>query len=476
MSDKFVSRRRFLVGADVIVGSGLAAACGAPTSPAAPTQGQAAPAAAPTQAQAAAPTTTAAAAATSAPAVKTSPSGVFRYAIDNDTETRKPVVEAFLAKNYPNVKPQFEVTPEGYFEKLLSQIAAKNPPDLAYIHESRFLDFASQGALQPLDPYMAKQPLIDGNEKYGLDILKNNNNYKGNWYTMPIGMAYLFIRYNKTMFEQAGVPLPTPSWTWDDLKSAAAKLTKDTGDVNAKQWGWIGWDPSWMPSWWPLMQSYGAFHYNDDRSQCILNNAAGVQVLDYMRSTWADKVSPTPAAKTQLASGTLKLFEGGLAAMDYVLSPNVISSLKNIADKFEMGIEEFPSGPKGQFVRTGGSSMSIPVGAKNPDLAWEVLRFMIGDEQANKDAATYMDGNPLVRLDYALKYNVPEGPLADKMKTIMTDSFQKHGTVVQYGPVGEYTSIVTATMDKLASGEMTAQQAADDIANQTNKLLKEKQG
>jgi multiple sugar transport system substrate-binding protein len=474
MSDTFVSRRRFLVSAVVIVGSGLAAACGAPTAPAAPTQGQAAPAAAPTQSQAAAAPTTAAA--TSAPATKTSPSGVFRYAIDNDTETRKPVVEAFLAKNYPNVKAQFEVTPEGYFEKLLSQIAAKNPPDLAYIHESRFLDFASQGALQPLDPFMAKQPLIDGNDKYGLDILKNNNNYKGMWYTMPIGMAYLFVRYNKTMFEKAGVPLPSPSWTWDDLKSAAAKLTKDTGDVNAKQWGWIGWDPSWMPSWWPLMQSYGAFHYNDDRSQCILNNAAGVQVLDYMRSTWADKVSPTPAAKTQLASGTLKLFEGGLAAMDYVLSPNVISSLKNIADKFEMGIEEFPSGPKGQFVRTGGSSMSIPVGAKNPDLAWEVLRFMIGDEQANKDAATYMDGNPLVRLDYALKYNVPSGPLADKMKSIMTEGFQKHGTVVQYGPVGEYSNIVRATMDKLASGEMTAQQAADDIASQTNKLLKEKQG
>ena len=31
-----------------------------------------------------------------APAVKTSPGGVFRYAIDNDTETRKPVVEAYL--------------------------------------------------------------------------------------------------------------------------------------------------------------------------------------------------------------------------------------------------------------------------------------------------------------------------------------------------------------------------------------------
>jgi len=371
---------------------------------------------------------------------------------------------------------QFEVTPEGYFEKLLSQIAAKNPPDLAYIHESRFLDFASQGALQPLDDYMAKMPLIDGNDKYPLETLKRNNWYKGKWYTMPIGMAFLFVRYNKTMFDKAGVAPPNEKWTWDDLKKSAAALTKDSGDGNSKQWGWIGWEPGWMPSWWPLMQSYGAFHFNDDLSQCILNNPAGVQVLDYMRSTWADKVSPTPAARTQLLAGTVKLFEGGQAAMDYVLSPNVISSLKNIGDKFEMGIELFPSGPKGQFVRAGGSSMSIPVGAKNPDLAWEVLRNMIGDEESNKVAATYLDGNPLVRLDYVLKYNVPEGKLADKMKSIITDGFQKDGTVVQYAPIGEYSTIVGATMDKLAAGQVTAQQAADEIATQANKLIKEKQG
>ena len=240
MSEKLVSRRAFLATTAFAITGGLIAACSAPAPPAST---PAPPAAAPTAAgqSAVAPTTGA--------AVKTSPSGVFRYAIDNDTETRKPVVEAFLAKNYPNLKAQFEVTPEGYFEKLLSQIAAKNPPDLAYIHESRFLDFASQGALQPLDDFMAKSPLIDGNDKYGLDIVKRNNSYKGHWYTMPIGLAYLFIRYNKTMFQQAGVPLPTENWTWDDFKRSAAALSKDAPDGKSRQWGYIGWDPSWMPSW-----------------------------------------------------------------------------------------------------------------------------------------------------------------------------------------------------------------------------------
>lgn len=483
--------RRWFLGTAVTASVSLVAACGGASAPsAAPTAGGGAPPpAAPTSAVAAAPTQAsvatpaqpssgaAAAAAPTQTAPKTAVSGTFRYAIDNDTETRKPVVEAFLQKNYPNVKAQFEVSPQGYFEKLLSQIAARTPPDLGYIHESRFLDFASQGALQPLDPFTTKLPLIDGNGQYPLDILKPNNWYQGKWYTMPIGFAVLFVRYNKTMFQKAGVALPTADWTWDDFYKSAAALTKDTkGTGKTDQWGWIGWSPSWMPSWWPLLKSYGGAHLSDTLDQYILNNDAGVQALDFMRKTWVDKppVSPTPAAKAQLQSGTTQLFEGGLAAMDNVLSPNVISSLDHINNKFEMGIELFPKGPKGTFVRAGGSSMSIPVGAKMPDLAWEVLRYMIGDEEANKVAATYLDGNPLVRLDYALKYNVPQGPLHDKMTSIMSDGFQKYGTVVQYGPVGTYGDICASNMDKLAAGQVTAKQCADAIVADANKQLKEK--
>jgi hypothetical protein len=101
---------------------------------------------------------------------------------------------------------------------------------------------------------------------------------------------------------------------------------------------------------------------------------------------------------------------------------------------------------------------------------------MIGDEDANRVAATYLDGNPLIRLDYMLKYNVPEGKLADKMKSILTDGFKKYGTVVQYAPIGEYSQIFSSEMDKVAAGQETTKQATDNIANQANKLLKEKKG
>jgi hypothetical protein len=174
-----------------------------------------------------------------------------------------------------------------------------------------------------------------------------------------------------------------------------------------------------------------------------------------------------------LQSGTTRLFEGGLAAIDRVFSSTVISSLENIDGKFEMGIEIYPAGPKGPFVRTGGSSMGLPVGCKLPDIAWELLRYQIGDEEAGKLAATYLDGNPLVRLDHVLKYNVPEGPLKDPMIRIITDGFQKYGTVTQYSPVGGYGSIVSSNVDRLAACEITAKECVDAIAEATDKELKD---
>ncbi len=407
----------------------------------------------------------------------TTVTGTFRYAIDNETETRKPATDLFFQKFYPNMKVTYEVTPDGYFEKLLAQIASGDVPDLAYLHESRFADFASQGAMMPLDDYLANKPLIDGNGKYPLEILKRNNNWQGKWYCMPIGAAFLFIRYNKTMFQNANIPLPKEGWTWDDFLSAAKALTKDTtGKGTTDQWGWTGWSPGWMPAQWPLMQSFGAFHFNDALDECIINNDAGVQVLDIMRTTWcADpKSSPTPAALGQLQQGTIRLFEGGKSAMSSILSPNVASNLNNIAGKFEMGIEIYPAGPKGPFVRTGGSSMGLPKGCKHPQIAWELLRWLIGDEEAGRLAAPYMDGNPLVRLDHVLKYNVPEGPLKADMTRIITTAFEKYGTVVQYSTLGDYGTIWAANCDKLAACEITAKQCADAIASAANKELREK--
>jgi multiple sugar transport system substrate-binding protein len=457
-----MNRRQFVRLAGAMAAASALAACGAtPTATPLPKPtATVATAAQPTQAPAAGPSAV---------------TGTFRFHSPNETETRRPAVEKFFAKNYPKMTLQIEVTASNYWEKALAQIAAKDVPDMCYMHETRVQSFAYQGALMPIDDLMSSKPLIGDPARYPLAILKPSSTYKGKLYALAVGFAVLMLRYNKTMMEKAGVGLPSDQWQWDDLRNAAAKLTKDTNnDGTPDQWGWVGWDANPPTTWWPLMKSYGATHFNDERTACVINSDAGVQALDFMRSTWCGSLrsSPTPAAKGQLNTAA-PLFESGLAAMDYVLSAGVLSAVNLINNKFEMGIELYPAGPKGRFVRAGGTSYAIPVGAKYPEIAWELMRYLAGDEEANQIAATYQTGNPLVYLDWILKYQIPAGAMGESMKRIVTDGFNKFGTVVQYAPIGTYQTIAGAALEKMAACEATAKQTADSIANDANKELKD---
>ncbi len=451
-----MTRRQFVRLAGTLAAASTLAGCGAtPTA-------TVAPAAKPTQAPAAGPSAL---------------TGTFRFHTSNETESRRPAVEKFFQTNYPNMKLEITVTPGNvYWEKVLAQIAARDVPDMIYMHESRAVSFAQQGALLPLDDLLSSKPLLGDPARYPLNVLKPSVSYKGKMYAFPVGFAVAMLRYNKTMMEKAGVGIPNDQWQWDDFRNAAAKMTKDTNnDGTPDQWGWVGWVPSVPQMWWALMKSYGASHFNDTLDQSVINNDAGVQVLDFMRSMWCGPLrsSPTPAVLTQMQSGTLRLFEGGLAAMDYTYSANVNSALKVIDNKFEMGLELYPAGPKGRFVRAGGTSYAIPVGAKFPEVAWDLMRYLTGDEEANRLAAAYETGNPLIYLDWVLKYNVPAGPLQAAMTRIMTEGFQKYGTVVQYAAIGDYNTILASAIEKMAACEATAKQTADAIVSAAGKSLKD---
>ncbi len=456
------SRRRFLQVSLTAAGTGaVLAACS--TAPAAPTAGPSAPA----QAQ---PTVKPA-----APAV-VSGGNTFWFHSSNETESRRPVVEAWFKKNYPNTTLKIEVTPSGFFDKVMAQIAAGDSPDLIYMHESQVTNFARQGALLSVEPFLKATPLMGDAAKYPIDLFRRDSAWKGELFALPVGFAVLMLRYNKTMFDKEGVKPPTDQWTWNDLRDSAAALTKDTIKAGQPdQWGWNGWQTDWMPSSWPLIKSFGGQHFDAARGKSEIAQAGGVAALDFMQSTWCGKTrsAPTPAARKQLQSGTVQLFEGGKAGMDFILSQNVNSSLKVIGDKFETGLELYPAGPNGRFVRAGGTSYAIPSRTKNAQVAWELIRYLVGDEDANREAAQYKDGNPLIQLDYVLKYNAPQNALSDKWKKIVTDGFQKYGTVVQYAAIGEYPNVFSAALDKAAECSTSAQKSADEIAAQTDKLLKD---
>ena len=102
-------------------------------------------------------------------------------------------------------------------------------------------------------------------------------------WAMPFNISNPVLFYNKKMFDDAGVAYPTNDWTWDDLRTAAKKLT----DASQRTYG-LGFSVSGSEdtTWhlWPLLWQKGGKILSDDGKSASFNSDAGVQALDFLRS------------------------------------------------------------------------------------------------------------------------------------------------------------------------------------------------
>jgi len=394
--------------------------------------------------------------------------GTFTVAAHNELEARKKATDAFFKKNYPSMTVNYDITPglDPYFLKMQLQIAGGTPPDYMLMHESRAAAYSAQGLLLPLDDFQAAKPIAGKPEDYaGLVQLK----YKGKSYVWPATFANYCILYNKDIFDKAGVAYPKDDWTYQDMLEIAKKLTKPP-DV----WGYTAnADPGWAPEWYPRLKAHGGETFDEGDTQCLLNSPEGIQAFDWLRNAWVSKAAPAPAAIKQ-AGGDYAIFLAGQGAMNYFYTGYAMDVFAN-RKGFKYGLAALPAGPKGRFIRIGGSSYAIPKGSKFPQIAWELLSYQLGDPEGVQ--LGYDDKAGTSRVDYFLKYFAPTGDAAamvPEWKTVAVDKALQFGTFVRYSKIGtQFSPMVAAEMAALADGSATTAAVMKKIADQGNQMIKD---
>ncbi|KIC68555.1 ABC transporter substrate-binding protein [Pseudarthrobacter phenanthrenivorans] len=134
--------------------------------------------------------------------------------------TNKAIAE-FEAAN-PNIK----VKPEygdigGYFDKLATQMAANDAPDVITMGGAYPAEYANRGALLDLSKVSGSLDL----SKIDQGALENGQ-VKGKQYGVSTGANALAIVVNPAVFSAAGVPLPDDNnWSWEDFARTAADIT-----------------------------------------------------------------------------------------------------------------------------------------------------------------------------------------------------------------------------------------------------------
>ena len=282
------------------------------------------------------------------------------------------IVAAFEA-SHPDIKVNVEVADwESYWQKLQVQIAGGTPPDIFAMDAPLYRDWQSRGVLLNLAPYLDKDPaILDGVYPITLEAYKTADGIFG----LPRDFQTIVLYYNKDMFDAAGVAYPTDTWTYEDLRAAAKKMTLDkNGDGAIDQWGF--WDGGYdmEPFWGALVWAYGGDVINAADGKTLISSPEATAAFQFMSDMWVtDKSMPT---EQQLAQYGWDGFLSGVSAMG-VSGHWSIPEYSQVAFKWD--IAPMPLGPKGRATSVNSAGFVISKDSKNPDAAWEFVKYAFSD-------------------------------------------------------------------------------------------------
>ncbi len=267
-------------------------------------------------------------------------------------------------------------------EILTTGIATGEAPDVFFISPGDWRRYAENGLALPLEDYMP-QYLLDDLLPASVEAVTLN----GHIYSVPFEMEPVVLWYNKSIFEEAGLEVPT---TWDELLATAEALT--TSD----RYGiLIPVNPDYYENFvfYPFLWMAGGEVVNEDFTAAAVNTPEAARALDL----WGTLVREGWAAPTSTGNDpTDERFPLGQGAM-FVSGYWVYGWLEASYPEFleDLAVAPIPAPDEGDELATvyGGWTVMVYAGTEHPEEAAEFAIQMFGAEDNARAAAWGIEYN-----------------------------------------------------------------------------------
>ncbi|SEO19006.1 ABC transporter substrate-binding protein [Paenibacillus sp. OV219] len=380
-------------------------------------------------------------------------------------EFKANVVDEF-EKKYPNIKVNMtfvETTGNTQAsDKLLTAIAASNPPDVALFDRFLIASWAFKGALTDLTGYVDASG-ISSSDYY--DAIWKEAQYENKVYGLPWGTDNREMYYNKSLMKAAGLNPEVPPSSREELDVMAAKMFKRGLNNRYEQVGFI----PWLNQGFLYTQGWNWGGSWEKNGELVPNDPQIVKAVDWM--TWYAKTYDIES----LDSFTHEIGQTGMNAfltgkIGFVYDGNwLLNDLKKYSAQFDWGVAPMPA-PSGKKPATwaGGWSFVIPKGAVHEKEAWEFIKFVAGKEGTLLWAKRQMDNNditamPAVNEELNLKGNPNLKVFLDQMPKAYTRPVT---------PVGSFLWNETFRIQDLAiNGRGTPQELLAQLKKNVNAEL-----
>lgn len=292
------------------------------------------------------------------------------------------------------------IDPSVYLQKLSAYASSNTLPDIVQVAVDYGDEYTKKGMFEPLDSMIEEAGL---KELVG-DNLWDGLSYEGQIYAVPLQASACLMVGNKQLFDEAGVEFPTDSWTEDEFREAAVKMT----DADKKQYGVIY--AGSVIDWPRALYGNGDSQiYDWDQKQM---NAVG---NDAVRHAWdllindlmlEQKAAPAVMSSKDIGGG----FETGKYGMALIGFWDIAEIHKVVQDSFEWDLLPLPvSEEYGQW-RTPmyANCLSISSNSKKKDAAFEYIKWTLENRDIQTNSVS-LPVNKSISEDPAFLSEFPEG-------------------------------------------------------------------
>jgi multiple sugar transport system substrate-binding protein len=190
------------------------------------------------------------------------------------------LVSEYEAQNPGQKVETLYVNNDNTLQKVLTAVRGGSPPDIAYLYGSWAPNVAQIPQVVNLTQ-VVKRPGVNWNDFFTGE--RAVATVDGKVIGIPALVDNLAVVYNKTLFAQAHLPVPSPTWTWTQFVADAKKLTV----ASTKQFGTAYVTPASEDTVWhweALLWEAGGGLLTADNKKAAFDSAAGLESLETLRT------------------------------------------------------------------------------------------------------------------------------------------------------------------------------------------------
>lgn len=379
------------------------------------------------------------------------------WGADARAQLTEEVVALFEEQN-----PDIDIVPQwgtwdGYWDRLATQTAAGDTPDVLQMDESQIATYSAQGVLHDLQE-------IDSLDLSEIeDPVLRTGEVDGAITGAPVGIGIFSMGVNPEILDRAGVELPDETtWTWDEFADLAVQVSEALGDEGVTGFDWFGLQSSELGA---FVRQHGEEVFPRE-GETPVSQETLEQFYEFALELVESGAAQQPSGQVETVGASLEQqpFGTNTTAFHLLFHTQIQAFVDASGSNLELWRLPAPeAGADPRMVNKASMYWSVAERTAHPEEAGRFVDFLLNDEEAAKILLVERGVPGIPRIQEAIAPELNEiGQMATEFANEMQDEVVDPPQVTPDG-AGDFGNQVQRLGSAVLFGQSTPAEAAQEL-------------